>query len=194
MLNIFYRTGELFYDSGMKLYIARHGRTNYNDLHICNADPAVDVHLTPQGVAQAQALARRLQDVQFDHIYASRLKRTQQTADIVNAFHHLDIEIDARLDDHRSGFEGKPFAELSHALDTADNRWTACFNDGESIADIKTRVEDFMHDLQSQNYTTVLIVTSQWVMRMFPVVVQGISYEQAWQIEGEQGSYIELAV
>ena len=81
----------------MKLYLARHGRTNYNDLGLCNADPAVDVHLTPSGVAQAGALAEKLKLVPLDHIFASELNRTQQTAEIINKFHNLEIEIDARL-------------------------------------------------------------------------------------------------
>ena len=79
----------------MKLYLARHGWTNYNDLRLCNADPTVDVHLTPTGVSQAEALADKLKQTALDHIIVSELKRTQQTAEIVNRFHHLEIEVDA---------------------------------------------------------------------------------------------------
>src|SRR5437868_14596557 len=128
----------------MKLYLARHGWTNYNDLRLCNADPTVDVHLTPTGVSQAEALADKLKQTALDHIIVSELKRTQQTAEIVNRFHHLEIEVDARLNDGRSGFEGKPFSEYARALDAADNRWTAHFNGGESVEDIRDLVADFM--------------------------------------------------
>jgi broad specificity phosphatase PhoE len=178
----------------MKLYFARHGRTNYNDLHLCNADPAVDVYLTSAGVEQAKALADKLKSTPIGHIYVSRLKRTQQTADIVNAFHEAPVEVDARLDDHRSGFEGKPFALLKDALDAADNQWTARFNDGESIEDIKKRVAAFLDDLRTKPYDSVLIVTSQWIIRAAMAINQHLSNEEAWELVVVQGSCLELEI
>ena len=77
----------------MKIYFARHGRTNYNDLDLCNADPSVDVHITELGAEQAKALADKLKDLPLDRIFVSELKRTQQTAEIVNSFHDAPIEI-----------------------------------------------------------------------------------------------------
>lgn len=176
----------------MKLYLARHGQTNYNDLHLCNSDPTVDVHLTQEGIKQAEALANKLKQVHLDYIFTSELPRTQQTAAIVNQFHNLKIEIDARLGDHRSGFEGRPFKELSDALDAAEDEWTARFNGGESIEDIKSRAADFIADLRTKDYDAVLIVTSQWVIRAVVAVIQGISNEEAWRLEAAQGSCIEI--
>lgn len=91
----------------MKIYFARHGKTNYNDHELCNADPGVDVHLTAQGIEQSRALAGKLKAVPINHIFVSELRRTRQTADIVNEFHHVEIEVDPLLNDHRSGFEGQ---------------------------------------------------------------------------------------
>ncbi|MBL8122425.1 histidine phosphatase family protein [Candidatus Saccharibacteria bacterium] len=178
----------------MKLYLARHGQTNYNDLHLCNADPSVDVQLTPVGIKQADVLAGKLKSVHLDHIFASELPRTQQTAEIINRFHNLKIEIDTRLGDHRSGFEGKHFKELMGALDAADNRWTARFNGGESIEDIKQRVASFINDLQANSYHAVLVITSQWVIRAIAAIVQDISNEEAWELEVSQGSCMELEI
>lgn len=179
----------------MKLYIARHGRTNYNDLGLCNADPTVDVHLTPEGIEQAKALADKLKQLSFDHIFVSELKRTQQTADIVNRFHNLSIEIDSRLNDGRSGFEGKPFSEYSKAFEAAPNKWTARFNDGESVEDIKERVADFLSELRTRPYQAVLIITSQWIIQALLVVLRQVSdNSEAWDIEVPQGSYIELDI
>lgn len=176
----------------MKLYLVRHGRTNYNDLRLCNADPTVDVHLTSVGIEQAEVLADKLKQVHFDHIFTSELKRTQQTAAIINRFHALEIEVDTRLGDHRSGFEGKHFEELAKALDAARDRWTARFNGGESIEDIKVRVASFIDDLRVKGYDTVLIVTSQWVIRAVISVVDGISTEEAWNLGVEHASCTEI--
>src|SRR6185369_14402091 len=45
------------YTGDMKVYIARHGQTNYNEARRCNADPSVDVFLTETGIRQAKELA-----------------------------------------------------------------------------------------------------------------------------------------
>ena len=44
----------------MLILLTRHGRTNYNDMGLCNADPATDVYLTSEGIEQAKALRTKL--------------------------------------------------------------------------------------------------------------------------------------
>jgi broad specificity phosphatase PhoE len=178
----------------MKLYLARHGRTNYNDLGFCNGDPSVDVHLTPAGIEQSKALADKLKDVQVDCIFISELRRTRQTADIVNKFHNLELMVEPRLNDHRSGFEGKHFEELDKAMRAASNKWTARFNDGESIEDVKKRVATFLDELRTKKYDSVLVVTSQWVIYAILATLQDLSYEEAWNLEVTQGDYLELEI
>jgi broad specificity phosphatase PhoE len=124
----------------MKIYFAQHGRTNYNDLELCNADPTVDVHITSVGVKQARALADKLKEVPLDRIFVSELRRTYQTAEIVNTYHDAAIEVVPSLNDHRSGYQGRPAKILMEALDNAEDKWTVRFNGGESIEDMKKRV------------------------------------------------------
>jgi broad specificity phosphatase PhoE len=178
----------------MKIYFARHGKTNYNDLGLCNANPSIDVHLTPQGIEQAKALAERLKEIPIDHIFVSELRRTKQTAEIVNEFHRSDIEVDPLLNDHRSGFEGQSAELLMEALSKAENRWTAKFNGGESIDDMKQRVATFINKLKTQDYTSVLIVTSGWVVQAAVAILQNISDEDAWKLDVQQGTYIEFEI
>jgi broad specificity phosphatase PhoE len=178
----------------MKIYLVRHGRTNYNDLQLCNADPSVDVHLTPIGIRQAKTLAEKFRDVHLDHIFVSELPRTQQTATIVNKFHSLPLEIDARLNDIRTGFEGKPFAQYMQALDAAANRWTARFKDGESVEDIKKRVSDFIDELRTKKFDTAVMVTSQWIIQAIIAVADSLSNEDAWALNVKQGSCREITI
>src|SRR5688572_8554403 len=103
----------------MKLYLARHTQTNYNARDLCNTDPSVDVHLTPTGIAQAEALADELKDAPIQHIFVSEFKRTLQTAEIINRYHDLNIEVHPLLNDIRSQFEGRSFREYVKALDAA---------------------------------------------------------------------------
>ena len=178
----------------MILYLARHGRTNYNDLGLCNSDPSVDVHLTPLGVTQSEALADKFKQIPLDRIFASELKRTQQTAEIVNKFHNLEVEIDARLNDSKSGFEGKHYTEYEKVLDAAADRWTVRFNDGESIEDLKKRAADFVNELRARGYDAVLVITSQWVIQAILAVERHLPNDEAWSIDAPQGDYIELIV
>jgi probable phosphoglycerate mutase len=178
----------------MKIYFARHGRTNYNDLELCNADPTVDVHITPVGLEQAKALAVRLKEVPFDRIFVSELKRTLQTANIINAFHNVTIQVVPLLNDHRSGYESKPTKLLLDSLDAAENRWTARFNDGESLEDMKKRVAEFLDGLKTKPYDVVLVVTSQWIIHAAATIIQHISNEEAWALNVEPGSCLEMEI
>lgn len=187
-----YKKQPLDYDKGMKLYLARHTLTNYNEKDICNGDPAIDVHLTPTGIAQAEVLAQNLKNARFDHIFVSEFKRTQQTAEILNSFHDLKIEVDPRLNDIRSEFEGKPYKDYVKALNAAENKWTARFNGGESIEDMKKRAIDFIDDLRTKDYKIVLVVTSEWIIRAILTKIQNLSNEEAWDMPMTQGEYIEI--
>jgi broad specificity phosphatase PhoE len=178
----------------MNVYFARHGTTNYNDLQLCNNDPEVDVHITEVGKEQAKALAHKLEAVPFERIFVSELRRTQQTAALANEFHHVPIEVAPLLNDHRSGYEGEPFALLEEALDTAEDRWTARFNDGESIEDMKQRVATFLAELKTKPYNTVLIVTSQWIIQAAVALAKNISNEEAWELDIQQGDYLVLDI
>jgi probable phosphoglycerate mutase len=178
----------------MKLYLARHGRTNYNDLRLCNADPTVDVHLTSVGLEQANALANRFKEIRFERIFVSELKRAQQTAIIINEFHDVPVEIAPLLNDHRSGFEGKSVDLLVNALDASENKWTARFNDGESIEDMKARVAAFLDQLRAKPYDITLVVTSQWIIYAAVAIIRNVPNEEAWKLEVEPGSCLELNI
>lgn len=176
----------------MKLYVVRHGQTNYNELGLCNSDPKVDVHLTKVGIDQAHKLAENLKVVSIDQVFVSELKRTKQTAQIINEFHDAPIAVDARLNDIKFGYEGKHYSEYHSALDKAYDKWTARFNGGESITDLRMRVQDFLNDLKSKDYASALIVTSGGVMQAIYGIIGNHSIEEAWDYRPEKGSCAEF--
>lgn len=178
----------------MKVYLARHGRTNYNDLRICNSDPSVDVHLTDVGHQQAAALADKLKDVTFEHVFVSELRRTQQTADIVNKHHGVPVTIDRRLNDNRTGFEGKPTPDYYAALEAAEDKWTIRLNDGESLEDTKQRVKEFLTDLKTAGFDSVMVVTSMTIVQAFYGLVHNLRNQEIWDLAVETGSYFEIEI
>jgi broad specificity phosphatase PhoE len=176
----------------MKLYVARHGRTKFNDLGLCNGDPSTDNPLTEKGEQQARSLAESLRQVDLKHIYVSEMKRTQQTAAPVNEYHHVPVTIDPLLNDIRTAFEGKPASEYNAALDAAEDRYTARPGGGESIEDVKTRVAAFIDTLRQQPYETVLVVTSEIIVQAFCAVLNNISNQEAEKVVVGQGTFIEF--
>jgi len=80
----------------MKLYFARHGHTDASALSpISPISGEIDESLNQEGIAQANELAEQLKDVHFDAIISSPLSRAHQTAEIVNKYHNISIEIDS---------------------------------------------------------------------------------------------------
>jgi len=177
------KTGAFCYDGDMKLYVARHGRSNYNDLRLFNSDPTVDVHLTDVGIQQAEDLAKELKDIQFNQIFVSELRRTQQTAEVVNKTHNAPIVIEPRLNDHTSGLEGLPYEAYDEYIEKASDRWSLRIKDGESIIDVKTRMQNFLDDLKTKDYDNVLLVTSMYNIRTVYLILKNISYDDAWKME-----------
>ena len=155
----------------MNLYVMRHGRTNYNDLGLCNDDPSQDVHLTETGIAQAQSAARELRDVDFERILVSPLPRTRQTAEIVNQYHAVPIEAHPDLADIRSGFEGRPVCDYFAAISHDPLRMRV--NGGESLLDHKQRILRFIGWLKMQQDKTLLVVAHEETLRVFVAYFEG---------------------
>jgi alpha-ribazole phosphatase len=155
----------------MQAYFIRHGKTNFNELGLCNDDPSRDVCLTEEGIQQAEAAAERLRDVTFDRIIVSPLPRTRQTADIINRHHNVSIEIHPDIIDIRSGFDDKPvedyFAAINH------DPLNARINGGESLLDHKKRVLGFIDWLQHQNDEALLVVAHEETLRVFIAYFEG---------------------
>lgn len=94
----------------MKLYVIRHGQTNWNLEHRIQGHS--DIPLNKTGIQQAQILAKNFQNIDADFILSSPLQRAFHTANIVNQFKNLEIQIEPRLIERNFGdFEG--FDDLS---------------------------------------------------------------------------------
>ena len=160
----------------MKLYLMRHGRSEYNDLGLCNDDPARPVRLTGEGVRQAEAAAERLRDTPIERIVTSELPRTRQTGEIVNRRHHVPMESHPALNDIRSGFDGEPVADYFAA--TAHDPLHARANGGESLLDHKARVLAFLEWLKERPEQALLVVAHEETLRVFKAHFAAIADER----------------
>lgn len=95
----------------MKLYITRHGQTDWNLHRIIQGK--TDILLNETGRMQAQTVADMLKDTALDYIFSSPLKRAQETAEIINQYHQLTIQCDERLAERGFGdFEGTAISDF----------------------------------------------------------------------------------
>lgn len=157
----------------MQLLLMRHGHTQYNELHLCNDDPRVDVHLTAQGIAQAQAAAETLRDVRLDLILVTELPRTQQTAAIINQWHQAPIQVEPRFNDIRSGFEGQPVDAYFAAV--GRDRFNIRPPGGESLRDFQARVLPALDELRRRQEQAVLVVTHEETLRVLAAHLRGLA-------------------
>lgn len=94
------------------LILIRHGETFWNAEGRLQGQS--DSPLTPRGIAQAQAVARRLRHETFSALYASHLQRVLDTAAPVAAMSGHTVQVDPRLQERAYGiFEGLTHAEAS---------------------------------------------------------------------------------
>src|SRR5665648_1256562 len=106
----------------MKLILVRHGQTLWHREK--RAQGVSDIELSNRGRAQAESLARSLQDERIDAIVSSSLKRALQTAEAINRFHRLPIEPEEDLIELNMGdFEGIIFKEMMKNHGDFLKRW-----------------------------------------------------------------------
>nr|MCR5154705.1 histidine phosphatase family protein [Lachnospiraceae bacterium] len=79
----------------MKLYIMRHGETNWNKEKRLQGRSDIDIN--ENGILLAEKTSKALEDVPFTHIFSSPLTRAYHTATIIKGNRNLDIVKDERL-------------------------------------------------------------------------------------------------
>ena len=85
----------------VRLLFVRHGETESNVEHRYMGQS--DSPLTPTGVAQAEAVAKRLAQHRLDAIYSSDLGRAASTSKIISQACGLPVIHDTRLRERHAG-------------------------------------------------------------------------------------------
>ncbi|NLN16608.1 MAG: alpha-ribazole phosphatase [Firmicutes bacterium] len=147
-----------------RLYLIRHGETVYN--REGRYQGRMDVELSTLGKEQAQALAHRLAETPFTAIYASNLKRAQETAEIIAAHHNLPVQEEPDLRERDFGaWEGFTFAEIEERYPEEAKRWLkdplrTKIPGAEDFAHLQRRVTKAIEKIQtSHSGKEVAIVT-----------------------------------
>ena len=90
----------------MKLYIVRHGETEWNKARKIQGQ--VDIPLNEFGRTLAKKTAKGLADIKFDLCYTSPLVRAKETAELILAGGTTQIIEDARIEEMAFGeYDGR---------------------------------------------------------------------------------------
>lgn len=156
------------------LYLVRHGETDYNRNRIMQGR-RINSSLNALGRKQAEALARRFEDVPLDAIYTSTLRRALQTADAVAANHPDTPRYSlAGLDEMSWGiYEGEPWSDrLKTMLDAMYERWDSGdfdfrVDEGESINEVQQRCTEAVAQILDEHPGgTILVVSHGRLLRV----------------------------
>ncbi|WBW50541.1 histidine phosphatase family protein [Peptoniphilus equinus] len=167
----------------MKIYLTRHGETTWNVENRIQGQ--LDSPLTEAGIAMAETLAESVQDLHFDAIYTSDLKRAVDTAAIIAKGAPLTMCPELRELDV-GDWSGRKFTDIQAENSEAYRMY---FNSphrfrrdtGESLVDLSERVAAFFEKyILGSEDETVLIVSHGVTIAAIFNYMEGVTLENFW--------------
>ena len=155
----------------MKIYLVRHGEVNHNLYKLYNRE---DEGLNETGKKQAEQLRDKIKNIKYDFIISSPLSRARQTAAIINVY-DKNIIIDDRLKERDPGsLSGQPL-EVTNREEYWNYYTTIQYGTSENIKKFFNRVYNFLDELKTKDYKSVLIVAHSGVSKAFSSYFNGIN-------------------
>jgi probable phosphoglycerate mutase len=150
------------------IYLARHGATNYNDKDLIQG--WMDNPLSQRGIEESEKLAERLKDEKLEIIYHSTLCRTKGTAEIVNRYHQVPLQvIESFIEMNLGDWEGKEFLKVVREHPEIYQEWAsnpdASIPGGETFKQVYDRVKPGVQEVLASPYKRILIVAHAMVNR-----------------------------
>ena len=153
----------------MKIYLVRHGQVPHNALHQYNTK---DEDLTEVGIKQALEVKEKIKNIDFDIIYSSPLIRAKHTAEIIAK--NREIFYDDRIKERSCGsLSGQPL-EVTNREEYWNYYTTIQYGTSENIQEFFKRVYNFLDELKTKDYKSVLIVAHSGVSKAFNGYFEGI--------------------
>lgn len=160
----------------MKLYVMRHGQTDWNVLG--KIQGATDIELNEIGLEQAQNAKQELNQYDIDMIFCSPLKRTRKTAEIINEDKKIQIIYEDRLIERYFGeLEGsKPIEdEIFQRYNFWDYEADIKICQVESVKEICQRVWGFLEEIKEKySDKNILFVTHGGTAKTINSYFEGI--------------------
>ena len=194
-----YRICTLMSMKRTKLYVVRHGQTDWNKEK--RIQGLKDIELNDEGIRQAKILSEVFKALPINAVYCSKLKRTKQTAqEIANVFEHPVIENEhiheknmgsvegLKMSEYRAQFQDKLDEHLN--LNFYERLFNKIVDDAESAIDVAERVLPALHSICQNHYGEhVVIVTHGWVIKLLLILIDKYQEES---IHVDNGAILEM--
>jgi probable phosphoglycerate mutase len=172
----------------MDLYVTRHGQTEWNANNKVNG--VTDIDLNETGIRQARTLAEYIakDNLQFDIIISSPLKRALKTAQIIGEENSVNIIIEERLIEQNYGiYEGVD--RRNTGFQNNKRNFAIKFPGGESMMLTAHRIYGLLEDIKAQYPDKkVLLVCHGGVCRIINTYFEDLTNDEFyhWQFENTQ--------
>lgn len=170
----------------MKIYVARHGQTDYNAQDkICGS---TDIPLNQNGIEQAEQLAEVVERYpRIGLTVVSPMLRAQQTAEAVLRRCPMEKRTDSRLREQDYGyFEGRDRTEPDFRI--ARKQFAKPCPQGESIFQMAQRIYNFLDDLIAESPAEEILLVAHGsvsrVIRSYFVPMSNEEYADFYQKNG----------
>ena len=170
-----------------RILLVRHCESQGNGQGIFQGH--IDCDVSENGKKQLELLSLRLRNWKLDAIVSSPLLRARRTAEAVNQYHHLPIEINEDLIEIDAGeYNGKLWADLPRLFPEETSRWyrdPGSFSapGGESMRQVYDRAwRGLLQVAQSHRGQTVCVVSHGSAMRCILCRAMGKPLEELGQV------------
>lgn len=154
----------------MKVYIVRHGEVSHNALRQYNT---ADEDLNDVGIKQAEELKEKINNIHFDIVISSPLLRATHTEYILTNYDN-NIIVDERLRERSCGtLSGQPL-EVTNREEYWNYYSKVEYGINENMQYFFERVFNFLDELKTKDYNSVLIVAQSGVSKAFSAYFEGI--------------------
>ncbi len=166
----------------MIIYLTRHGQTELNKCK--RMQGRIDEPLNETGILQAEHARKTVENIHFDAVYSSPLKRAQKTASIIGNVPEKDVLVDDRIIEISFGkYELRKYYLLGLKM-TSFWLLPEVFKAPKSVESIDSMVArstSFLNDLRGKDYENVLVVCHGGIIRALCGCLEGRKSGIKWR-------------
>lgn len=173
----------------MRLYLIRHGETDWNTVK--RLQGATNIPLNENGEKLARITGEGMQDIPFDLIFTSPLKRAYRTAELIRGDRDIPIVEEPRIREICFGdYEGLVSKSEGYSIPDPAFKFfftkTECYQtppNGESIESLLVRTGSFLEDLKNREDLldkTILISSHGAAVRALLSNIEHCEKAQFW--------------
>ncbi|MBU0615435.1 MAG: histidine phosphatase family protein [Nanoarchaeota archaeon] len=163
-----------------RLILVRHGETAW--VKEGRRQGIKDIPLSEKGINQARKAAAELRRYKIDIAYTSKLSRAIQTAEEIVKGRNIRLLKTKKLNERSYGiWTGLTFSDIKkkdkiYFVKYENDKYNVKPPRGESLADIKKRVQSFIKSVNQEN---VLIVSHNGTLRVLWGIIKNLNEKEA---------------